>query len=337
MANEKKQRGMWLGHPTLDKAHEHELHLAAALHEFQGGMPRHEAEARALEDYRREWHARAGAHHFAGMKASHAVGNMEDAKRHHALYALHVRALGEDPMGPVPESVRKYHSGAGTDKQPHAYRFHGHDADEYLIQPVTKHELELVDLKKAEPTAQDRMEALRVAANKVAGWCDLTGYFNELAKGDVVDLRSGQTIPPPERMPPDWVPTRATCDNIENCQSGNERYAAEVEPGFALCRDCLNKSRAAAGKGPYDPEEYRKMGFASPEEMNRAKVTSAFSQAIQTMSEDARQAQAANKPRPRHLTVVKSEDPVKLAAAKLRQTLETIQLAKQTIELLKKK
>lgn len=330
MATEKK-RGMWLGHPLLAPEHEHELHLAAALHEFQGGMPRHEAEARALEDYRREHHARAAAHHYAGMRAGHATGNMEDAKRHHALYSLHVRALGEDPMGPVPESVRKYHSGAGTDKQPHAYRFHGHDADEYLIQPVTKHELELVDLKKAEPTAQDRMEALRVAANKVAGWCDLTGYFNELAKGDVVDLRSGQTIDEPQRFPEDWVPNGRTCDNIEHCQSGNTRYTGPAEPGYAWCRHCINTGRRAAGQPPYDPDEYKKRGYASPDEMMRARVGSVFEQGAQLFAQDQ-----AQKPTPRHLTVVKSEDPVKVAAARLRQTLETIQLATRVIDQLKK-
>ncbi len=160
MADDKKKRGMWMGHPLLDPAHEHDLHLAAALHEFEGGMPREEAEKRALDDYRNEHHARAAAHHYAGMKAGHATGNMEDAKKHHALYSLHVKALGEDPMGPVPTAVRKYYGSAGDQKQPHTYRFHGHDADEYLAAPITKHELELVDLKKAATP----LDALKAAA-----------------------------------------------------------------------------------------------------------------------------------------------------------------------------
>lgn len=165
MASEKKRGGAWMGHPTLEKDHEHELHLASALHEFQGGMPRHEAERRALSDYRHEWHSRAAAHHFAGIKASHATGNTEDAQKHHALYSLHVKALGEDPMGPVPEAVRKYHGSAGTDKkQRHVYSFKGHDADQFLVQPVTKSECELVDLKKSETV----VEALRAASSALA-------------------------------------------------------------------------------------------------------------------------------------------------------------------------
>jgi hypothetical protein len=183
MANDKSKRGSWMGHPLIDQAHEHDLHLAAALHEFQGGMPRNDAEKRALEDYRREHHARAAAHHFAGMKAGHATGNMDDAKKHHALYSLHVKALGEDPMGPVPEVVRKYHGSAGTDKkQRPVYSFRGHDADEFLVQPVTKAELEVIDLKKAGPTAQERAEVLRAAVNKAIAGISLDPVGDELVK-----------------------------------------------------------------------------------------------------------------------------------------------------------
>ena len=329
MASEKK-RGSWLGHPLLAPEHEHDLHLAAALNEFERGMPRHEAEHAALEDYRREHHARAAAHHYAGMKAGHSTGNMEDAKKHHALYALHVKALGEDPMGPVPEVVRKYHQGAGTEKQPHAYRFHGHDADEYLVQPVTKSELELCDLKKA-ASPQQVVEALRAASARVAGWCDLSGYFDELAKGDVVDLRLRQTIAPVQRQAPEWVPNGKTCDN-ENCPGGNDRYAAEAAPGYSLCPDCINTLRRAEGKPPYDPQEHVKRGYASPEEMMRARVGDVFEQGAQLFAQD----QAA-KPKPRpHLTVVKKEDPVKEAARKVGESLKAITLAAKAIDLLKK-
>lgn len=330
MADDKKKRGSWMGHPLLAPEHEHDLHLAAALHEFEGGMPRHDAEKRALEDYRREHHARAAAHHYAGMKAGHATGNMEDAKKHHALYSLHVKALGEDPMGPVPEVVRKYHGGSGTDKQPHVYRFHGHDADEYLGQPITKHELDLLpELKKA-ANKPEVIAALQAATQKVAGWCDLSGYFNELVKGDVVDLHSRQTIAPVQRQAPDWVPAGPTCDN-EQCEGGNDRYAAERAPGYSLCPDCINKLHRANGQPPYDPQEYAKRGYASADEMMRARVGSVFEQGAQLFAQD----QAA-KPKPRHLSIVKSEDPVKVAARKVSESLKAIELAARAIELLKK-
>lgn len=184
------KHGSWMGHPTLEKEHEHELHLAAALHEFQGGMPRQEAEKQALADYRREWHARAAAHHFAGVKASHATGNMDDAKKHHALYSLHVRALGEDPMGPVPESVRKYHGQAGDEKQRHVYSFRGHDADQFLVRPITKSECELVDLTKSTP-----LEALRAAANQVASFVKMDDYLAEVVEKAEEESKPGPQQP----------------------------------------------------------------------------------------------------------------------------------------------
>jgi hypothetical protein len=141
MPNEKKPTPMWLGHPLLDESHAHELHLASALNEFQGGIPRADAEKRALEEYRHEHHGRAAAHHYGSMRAAHSVGDMDTAQRHHALYSLHVKALGEDPMGPVPEVVRKYHEGAGTDKkQKRVTSFKGHDADQFIVKPISKSE-----------------------------------------------------------------------------------------------------------------------------------------------------------------------------------------------------
>lgn len=195
MPSSEKKRGMWMGHPLLAPEDEHELHLAAALHEFQGGMPRQDAEKRALQDYRNEHHARAAAHHYSGMKASHATGNMDDAKKHHALYSLHLKALGEDPMGPVPEAVRKYGAQAGqSERQKHVYRFRGHDADDYLVQPVTKSELEVIDLKKAE----DPREVLRAAVNRVISGIDLGPVVDYLADKAGVETKVEEPAAPVE-------------------------------------------------------------------------------------------------------------------------------------------
>lgn len=136
MAIEKKQAN-WMGHPVLSPGDEHELHLAAALYEFQGGLPRNVAEQKALEDYRKEWHARAASHHLDGLKAAQAVGDTNTAQKHHGLYSLHLKSLGLDPMGPVPEIINKYHAESGlNDKQRKVYNFKGHNADQFLVKPV---------------------------------------------------------------------------------------------------------------------------------------------------------------------------------------------------------
>lgn len=138
MADDKKTP-RFLGHPLLDEKDKHELHLNSALKEFHGGLPRDEAEKAALQEYRNEAHGRAAAHHFQGMKIAHTVGDMDTAQKHHALYSLHVKALGKDPNGPVPEEVRKYHAGANEDKkQKKLYNFRTHEADQYLVKPLGK-------------------------------------------------------------------------------------------------------------------------------------------------------------------------------------------------------
>jgi hypothetical protein len=317
MASNEKKRGSFMGHPLLDQEHAHELHLASALNEFQGGIPRADAEKRALEDYRHEHHARAAAHHFGGVKAAHAVGDTEAAQKHHALYSLHVKALGEDPMGPVPEVVRKFHSGAGQDsKQKRVYNFRGHDADEFLVKPISKSE-----------TALSPAELLLKAGAALSATIkmELCDYLIGLEKGDVVDIRSGQTIAPPQRMPESWAPQAATCDN-ENCAGGNSRYAAEAAPGYSLCPGCIDTLRRAHGQPAYDPQEHAKQGFATPQDMHRARIGGLFNPEL-----------GGAKPRSPLTLVKKSEDPVKLAAQRLGKTLEVLALAKNVLAELQKK
>jgi hypothetical protein len=133
----KTERGTWQGHPVLDKEHANHLHLQAAIYEFQHGLSREDAEKRALQEYRAEHHAKAAAHHLHGMRASAAIGNHEAAERHHDFYSLHVKALGLDPMGPVPPEVEKHREQKDPGKREHIYDYKAHDADEYLVQPVT--------------------------------------------------------------------------------------------------------------------------------------------------------------------------------------------------------
>jgi hypothetical protein len=173
MPSNDKKGGSWLGHPLLSHGDAHDLHLAAALYEFQRGKPRQEAEKMALDDYRREHHARAAAHHFAGLKAGQATGNTDDAKRHYALYALHVKSLGEDPVGPVPDVIRKYGAEVGKSaQQKHVYRFRGHGADQFLVQPIAKSDVDTAD----------RSNSLRDAVNKCIAGISLGPIVDEIVE-----------------------------------------------------------------------------------------------------------------------------------------------------------
>lgn len=121
---------LWQGHPILHPDHTHGLERRAALLEFHHGLPRQEAEAQALKEYRAQHHAIAAAHHLQGLKAAHAIGSTEAAKRHHAMYQAHVKNMGVDPNGPPPPEVSQHLDGnAGR-----VYGFQNHGADIFLDQ-----------------------------------------------------------------------------------------------------------------------------------------------------------------------------------------------------------
>lgn len=127
----KKAQPMWLNkHPVLHEGHLHDLDTRAAINEFDRKMPRAEAEAKAHKDYMAEHHAVAAAHHLSGMKAAQAVGNMEEAKKHGAMYRLHIKALGHDPVGPVPAEVQNHYPNEDSAK---VYKFKAHKADRFLL------------------------------------------------------------------------------------------------------------------------------------------------------------------------------------------------------------
>lgn len=129
----KKPPRYWLGHPVRDEEHERDLNLRAAVDQFQNGLTREDAEHKAKHEDRMDRHQKAAAHHLSGLRAANAVGNTEDAKRHHSMYSLHVRALGKDPSGAVPPEVQRH---AESSEQSHAYKFRGHPDDQFLVQPV---------------------------------------------------------------------------------------------------------------------------------------------------------------------------------------------------------
>ena len=133
-----KKTAFWGGHPLLNAKDAEQLELAAAVHEFHHGKDRVSAEKAALDEYRRDSHAKAAAHHLMGMRAGQATGSQEDAKKHYDMYALHLKALGHEASGPVPPEVKRLTEGENVDR---AYSFKGHGADQFLVNTVKKAEV----------------------------------------------------------------------------------------------------------------------------------------------------------------------------------------------------
>jgi hypothetical protein len=139
MSDNKKEKlapPSWLGRPILDHGHVMDLETRAAMNEFGHKMPRHEAEQKAHDDYVQEQRERAAAHHLAGLKAAGATGNHEDARKHWALYDMHLKALGKESIGAVPPEIEKAHDGG--DRQKPIYKFKAHKGDLYALHEPSK-------------------------------------------------------------------------------------------------------------------------------------------------------------------------------------------------------
>jgi hypothetical protein len=141
----KKQNSNWNGKAILDPKHADDLEQAAAVHEFKGGLSRQNAEAKAYKDYREDHHRQSAAHHLRGSKAAQGSGDMDEARKHHALYELHMNKLGLDPTKEPPNDI-KAHMNA-EDKKP-AHKFKAHPGDSLVLEDVHNQVLEAT--KKSE-------------------------------------------------------------------------------------------------------------------------------------------------------------------------------------------
>lgn len=122
--------GLWLGRPLADEEDAGEAEQRAAALEFGHALPRHEAEARAYEEYQKDRRLQAAAHHLAGIRASQGAGDMDSARRHGLLYQLHLNALGMDPnTSPPPEVLAKLNA----PEKKSLYRFKSHPADVFAL------------------------------------------------------------------------------------------------------------------------------------------------------------------------------------------------------------
>jgi hypothetical protein len=113
---------VWMGRPIAHPKHAEELERDAAFNEFGTKMSRDEAESAAYDNYSKRQRVEAAAHHLAGMKAARAGGDMEAARKHGAMYDLHVKALGHEPVGPTHPDVASYmaqNPGVGYKFKPH--------------------------------------------------------------------------------------------------------------------------------------------------------------------------------------------------------------------------
>lgn len=145
----------WQGKSILDAAHHGDLETRAAIHEFQHGLPRQQAESKAYEEYVKDARQRAAAHHLDRQKAADAVGDKETAFKHNILYRLHLKALGLDEVGPVPPEVQRHIEDEGK-KSP--VKFKAHPGDLFALQDESGQESGHDGPKEDEPVEKSESE-----------------------------------------------------------------------------------------------------------------------------------------------------------------------------------
>lgn len=135
MAKNSIELPKWAGRDILDESHLEELDSRASAHEMDSKLPRSQAEEEAYREYTKDHHAKAAAHHLMGMKGAQGAGSMDEARKHGAMYGLHIKALGEDPYGPVPAKVKQHVD--SPDRDP-VFKFKAHKGDAFLLKDGEK-------------------------------------------------------------------------------------------------------------------------------------------------------------------------------------------------------
>jgi len=148
----------WKGkYPASDTTHFDDLQMRSDIYEHMHRLPRHDAEARAHADYRKEQVSKAAAHHWNGMKAAHAAGNEESAKKHGMMYGLALHQLGhKDLLNPPPEVVE-----AAKDPKSEIAHFKAHPGDAFSLPPPEPDE-------QPTRTGNEKQVKDRAAASKMA-------------------------------------------------------------------------------------------------------------------------------------------------------------------------
>ena len=120
----------WMNKRILHPNDADQLDTDSAVNEFEHGLPREEAEARAYSDYTKHHHSAAAASHLRGLRSAEAAGDLDEARKHHIAYSLHMSKLGYDPLEQVPDEIKNLTE--ADDKKTH-YKFKAAPGDALLL------------------------------------------------------------------------------------------------------------------------------------------------------------------------------------------------------------
>lgn len=117
----------WNGKDIASPGDRDELERRASVHQFAHGMEREAADNTAYQDYKKDQHGIAAAHHLKMSQALVSAGNREDAEKHRNLYEMHVQALGHKKSAVPPAEVRAHMDANTPHERVHGFKQHGAD------------------------------------------------------------------------------------------------------------------------------------------------------------------------------------------------------------------
>jgi len=125
------KESLWLNkYPILDEKHADALETEAGINEFgQEKIPRSAAEEKAYKSYVMKQRIEAAAYHLLGQRIAEAANDSDSAIKHSAMYNMHCKALGVDPIAVPPAEINDLLN----NKVVKAYKFRPHRADLYAV------------------------------------------------------------------------------------------------------------------------------------------------------------------------------------------------------------
>ena len=119
----------WNSRPILNEDDKDDLDTRSAIHMFHHNLPRHEADEKAYQDYKRDKLIEGAAHHLRGLTSSHSIGDKKTAAKHGIIFKKILQELKhDDHLNPPKEVMEKFKNNSES-----FHQFRAHPADYYLI------------------------------------------------------------------------------------------------------------------------------------------------------------------------------------------------------------
>ena len=134
-------RHSWNGRPVLKPEHADELERDAAEYEFKDRLSRRHAEEKAYRKYRQHHHEKSAAFHLRGMRAAQGSNDSEAARKHSAMFEMHMKKLGHEPWREVPPEIQRH---LKEDEVEPIHRFRAHHGDRFVLEHKARESAEPV-------------------------------------------------------------------------------------------------------------------------------------------------------------------------------------------------